>query len=72
MSPVRVPPFYASPATWAAHIAIGGLKEDDAFAVRGKAGQVIPGLFACGEVRSGICGVGSIADGIAAGRTICA
>lgn len=54
------------------HIAIGGLKEDDAFAVRGKAGQVIPGLFACGEVRSGICGVDSIADGIAAGRTICA
>ena len=65
-----MPPFYASPATWAVHIAIGALKDDDAFAVRSKAGQVIPDLFACGEVRSGICGVGSIADGIAAGRTI--
>ena len=72
MSPVALPPFSAAAVTWPVHIAIGGLKEDDAFAVRSKAGQVIPDLFACGEVRSGICGVGSIADGIAAGRTICA
>lgn len=31
---------------------------------------LIAGLHACGEVRSGICGVDSIADGVAAGRAI--
>ena len=65
------PPFYASPATWAAHITIGGLDaSDDTFAVRNEAGETIPGLYACGEVRNGICGVGSIADGVAAGKAI--
>lgn len=39
----------------------------------GKKGYVLAycrRLHACGEVRSGICGVGSIADGVAAGRAI--
>ena len=72
LSPVKVPPFYASPATWAAHITIGGLDvDDDTFAVRDEAGQAIGGLYACGEVRNGICGVGSIADGVACGKAVC-
>lgn len=71
ISAVDTPPFYASPATWAAHITIGGLDaSDDTFAVRNEAGETIPGLYACGEVRNGICGVGSIADGVAAGKAI--
>lgn len=71
LSPVKVPPFYAAPATWAAHITIGGLDADDAtFAVRDESGAAISGLYACGEVRNGICGVGSIADGVAAGKAI--
>lgn len=71
LSPVEVPPFYASPATWAAHITIGGLDApDDDFRVRTESGEVIEGLYACGEVRNGICGVGSIADGVACGKLV--
>ncbi len=71
LSPVEVAPFYASPATWAAHITIGGLNaSDDDFRVRTDAGEVIEGLYACGEVRNGICGVGSIADGVACGKLL--
>ncbi len=71
LSPVEVAPFYASPATWAAHITIGGLDApDDDFRVRTEVGEVIEGLYACGEVRNGICGVGSIADGVACGKLL--
>ena len=71
LSPVEVPPFYASPATWAAHITIGGFDApDDDFRVRTESGEVIEGLYACGEVRNGICGVGSIADGVACGKLV--
>ncbi len=71
VSAVDTPPFYAAPATWAAHITIGGLDVDDAsFQVKNEAGAPIVGLYACGEVRNSICGVGSIADGVAAGKAI--
>lgn len=71
ISAVDNPPFYAAPATWAAHITIGGVDTDDAsFGVRNEKGEFIEGLYACGEVRNGICGVGSIADGVAAGKSI--
>lgn len=71
ISVVDTPPFYAAPATWAAHITIGGLEADnDTFAVLDESGQPIAGLYACGEVRNGICGVSSIADGVAAGKAI--
>lgn len=71
ISAVDTPPFYAAPATWAAHITIGGLDADnDTFAVLDESGAPIPGLYACGEVRNGICGVSSIADGVAAGKAI--
>ncbi|MEG0759648.1 MAG: FAD-dependent oxidoreductase, partial [Raoultibacter sp.] len=71
ISAVDTPPFYAAPATWAAHITIGGLDVDETnFAVRNENGSSIPGLYACGEVRNSICGVASIADGVAAGKAI--
>ncbi len=37
-----------------------------------EAGEPIGGLYACGEVRNGICGVGSIADGVACGKIVAA
>lgn len=71
VSAVDDPPYYAAPATWAAHITIGGLDaDDDTFSVRDERGNPIEGLYACGEVRNGICGVGSIADGVAAGKAV--
>lgn len=54
LSPVREAPFYASPATWAAHITIGGLVTDENFQVLTEAGGAIEGLYAAGEVRNGI------------------
>ena len=69
LSPVAQAPFYASPATWAAHITIGGLVTDaNSYEVITADGTPIPGLYACGEIRAGICGVNSIADGVAAGK----
>ena len=72
LSPVREAPFYASPATWAAHITIGGLMTDEGYQVLDGDGEAIAGLYACGEVRNGICGVSSIADGMAAGKALSA
>lgn len=70
ISAVDTPPFYAAPATWATHITIGGINTDEGFNVLAESGEVIAGLYACGEVRNGICGVSSIADGVAAGKAI--
>lgn len=41
---------------------------DENFQVLTEAGDAIEGLYAAGEVRNGICGVSSIADGMAAGK----
>ena len=69
LSPVAQAPFYASPATWAAHITIGGLVTDEeTYEALTENGTPITGLYACGELRTGICGVNSIADGVAAGK----
>ncbi|MEQ3362822.1 FAD-dependent oxidoreductase [Raoultibacter massiliensis] len=71
LSSVEEPPFFASPVTWAAHITIGGLATDEnTHEVLTEAGEPIPGLYAAGETRQDICGVGSMADGFAAGQTI--
>lgn len=71
LSSVEAPPFFASPVTWAAHITIGGLATDpETFAVLDETGTPISGLYASGEVRQDICGVGSMADGFAAGQSI--
>lgn len=71
LSSVDTPPFFASPVTWAAHITIGGLTtNEDTHEVLDESGTPIPGLYAAGETRQDICGVGSMADGFAAGTTI--
>lgn len=73
LSSVEEPPFFASPVTWAAHITIGGLSTDEStHEVLDEAGSPIPGLYAAGETRQDICGVGSMADGFAAGTAIAA
>lgn len=71
LSSVEEPPFFASPATWAAHITLGGITADDGtHEALDESGAPIPGLYVAGEARNTIAGVGSIADGVAAGKTI--
>lgn len=71
LSAVEEPPFFASPATWAAHITLGGLTADDeTHEVLDESGAPIPGLYAAGEARNTICGVSSIGDGVAAGQAL--
>lgn len=70
ISAVDTPPFYAAPATWAAHITIGGINTDEDFCVVTEDGARIEGLYAAGEARNGICGVSSIADGVTAGKAM--
>lgn len=71
LSSVEEPPFFASPATWAAHITLGGITADDeTHEALDESGAPIPGLYVAGEARNTIAGVGSIADGVAAGKTI--
>lgn len=71
LSSVEEPPFFASPATWAAHITLGGITADDeTHEVLDESGAPIPGLYAAGEARSTICGVSSIGDGVAAGQVL--
>lgn len=48
------PPFYATPRKPAVHHTMGGLKIDTGTRVINTDGQVIPGLFAAGEVAGGI------------------
>lgn len=73
LSSVEEPPFFASPATWAAHITLGGLTVDDVtHEVLDESGAPIPGLYAAGEARSTICGVSSIGDGVVAGKVLAA
>ncbi|OJG25766.1 hypothetical protein RR47_GL001272 [Enterococcus columbae DSM 7374 = ATCC 51263] len=52
--PVKVAPFYATPRKPAVHHTMGGLKIDTKTHVIDKTGQVIPGLYAAGEVAGGI------------------
>lgn len=52
--PVKVAPFYATPRKPAVHHTMGGLKIDTQTHVINTSGQVIPGLYAAGEVAGGI------------------
>ncbi len=65
-------PFYAYPCMPAAHITIGGLVIDyDSFQVVNTEGEIIPNLFAAGEVVAGECGIdGAFAQGKALGRFV--
>jgi fumarate reductase flavoprotein subunit len=67
------PPFYASPRIPTVHHTMGGVKINTKAQVIGLDGQVIPGLFAAGEVTGGIHGTNrlggnALADTIVFGR----
>lgn len=51
---VEKAPFYATPRKLAVHHTMGGLKIDTETHVINKQGQVIQGLYAAGEVASGL------------------
>ena len=54
--PLNKAPFYAIIVTPAVHHCMGGIKIDTKTQVYGQNGQVIPGLFAAGEVTGGVHG----------------
>merc|ERR1712063_189453 len=55
-SAVRAEPFYAAIITPVIHYCMGGLEVDTDSAVIGENGEVIPGLYAAGEVAGGVHG----------------
>ena len=65
-------PYYAYPCMPAAHITIGGIVIDyESFQVVNTDGEIIPNLFAAGEVVAGECGIdGAFAQGKALGRFV--
>lgn len=72
-SPILDGPFYACPRTWAAHLVEGGIQTADHFVdyhVLTEDGAPIEGLYAAGEVRNLIAGVGSIGDGYSCAMSI--
>lgn len=54
--PLNKAPFYAIIVTPAVHHCMGGIKIDTKTQVYGQNGQIIPGLFAAGEVTGGVHG----------------
>ena len=54
--PMTEGPFYATPMVPAVHHTMGGIQINSAAQVLDKNGQVIPGLFAAGEVTGGVHG----------------
>lgn len=52
--PIEKGPFYAYPVTCGITFTFGGLKGDDDGRVLNENGDVIPGLFACGEALGGL------------------
>ena len=71
-SPVKNPPFYASPRTWAMHITVGGLVVDihDGYKVLDEASTPIEGLRAVGETIVGSCGIGVMGEGLAVAKAM--
>jgi len=72
-SPLEAPPFYAYPVTCGITFTFGGLAGDGDGRVLGTDGEVIPGLFACGEALGGLFsgnypGGAGLAAGIVFGR----
>jgi fumarate reductase flavoprotein subunit len=70
---IDTPPFYASPRVPTVHHTMGGIKINTEAQVIGIDGEVIPGLYAAGEVTGGIHGTNrlggnAIADIIIFGR----
>ncbi len=55
-NPLEKAPYYAVKVTAGIHHTMGGLVIDDSTRVLSESGEIIPGLFACGEVTGGIHG----------------
>ena len=71
--PLDTAPFYAVKVTAGIHHTMGGLRIDEATHVLNTAGEVIPGLFAAGEVTGGVhggnrLGGNAVADFVVFGR----
>ena len=72
-APLDTAPFYAVKVTAGIHHTMGGLKIDPQTHVLNKEGQIIPGLFAAGEVTGGVhggnrLGGNAVADFVVFGR----
>lgn len=71
-APIETAPFYIAPATFAAHLTIGGVVANENGAVLTEAGQPIEGLYAAGEVVADKCGINAFGDGLAIARRLTA
>jgi fumarate reductase flavoprotein subunit len=72
-APLDTAPFYAVKVTAGIHHTMGGLKIDEQTHVLNVAGEIIPGLFAAGEVTGGVHGANrlggnAVADFVVFGR----
>ena len=72
-APLDTPPYYAVKVTAGIHHTMGGLKIDSQTHVLNTEGQIIPGLFAAGEVTGGVhggnrLGGNAVADFVVFGR----
>ena len=72
-NPLDTAPFYAVKVTAGIHHTMGGLKIDSQTHVLNTEGQIIPGLFAAGEVTGGVhggnrLGGNAVADFVVFGR----
>ena len=72
-NPLDTAPFYAVKVTAGIHHTMGGLKIDTETHVLNEAGEIIPGLFAAGEVTGGVhggnrLGGNAVADFVVFGR----
>lgn len=63
-------PFYACPRSVATHITGGGLIRDEKYRVINNSGEVIPGLYAGGEITAYMSGISSFGDGMYIGQSI--
>lgn len=69
-STITEAPFYASPRTWATHITLDGLKTNSNWEVLDAQEEPIPGLYAVGEVVSGVLGMRCMGGGLELGRML--
>ncbi len=72
-APLDTAPFYAVKVTAGIHHTMGGLKIDESTHVLNTAGEIIPGLYAAGEVTGGVHGANrlggnAVADFVVFGR----
>ena len=69
-NPLNTAPYYAIKVTAGIHHTMGGLKIDTAAEVLDTEGNVIPGLFAAGEVTGGVHGANRLGGNAVADFTV--